>query len=705
MFQTTDTMDSAQVAMRESARPAAENPFAGITVGKIVGVLWHNKLLIIGMAVLSVMGMVMFIASVPPLFTATSQIIIQPTELRALDRGLLSGGQVTEENVVQVESQVRVISSDNVLRRVVISERLDKDPEFATSQGSGMRRFALQLLGLRGFERPSDVADPTLGALNELRRRVRVKRAERTYVVDVSVTAESSAKAVRLVAAIGQAYLAEQTAAKSDAARRVSDSLQSRLSELKERVRNAEERVEEFKSKKDIVSTSGMTVNEQQLAALNAQVSNARNRAAEAKARSDQIQALLRSGGNVAAIPEAIQSATIATLRAQHAEITRRKADLLGQLAPTHPFVKDADAQLRGIEHLINEELGRITESARNDYIREEANEAALSRTLDAVKRKVMDNNEALVTLRELQRDAETSRTLYESYLQRSRETGELKGLDTNNVRVISMGEPLRRSWPPSDSVLLLAALIGGLAAGTGWSFWRALGTFADAPAQRLIAMPGLMPLAELPRDAEAISLRALTAPRTKFGGEIRRLYSTLQSTPGPSVLIVAPHANSSVAGVALNLAALAAANQKVLLIDSDIRQETISAIYRQSIKFGLVDVASDQTTLAAAVVKDRRTNIDLLPLVTRNSRISGKLNRGGIQRAFAQATAYDFVIVVATVRKGELGAALFAPLVDKVVVALNRSTNPKLLDGVRAAIGPEQRKMVGSVITDAGGS
>jgi polysaccharide biosynthesis transport protein len=315
-----------------------------------------------------------------------------------------------------------------------------------------------------------------------------------------------------------------------------------------------------------------------------------------------------------------------------------------------------------------------------------------------------MDNNEALVALRELQREAETSRTLYESYLQRSRETGELKGLDTNNVRVISMGEPLRRSWPPSDSVLLLAALMGGLAVGTGWAFWRALGTFADEPAQRLIAMPGLAPLAELPRDGEDVSLTALKAPQAKFAGEIRRLYSTLQSTPGPSVLIVAPQEDSSAARVALSLASLAAADQKVLLIDGDIRQGTISAIYRQPIKFGLVDVASDQTTLVAAVAKDRRTNIDLLPLVSRNGRISSNLNRRGIQRAFAQTTAYDFVIVVATVRKGELGAALFAPLVDKVVVALDRSTNPKLLDEVHAAVAPEQRKIIGSVVTDAGG-
>jgi tyrosine-protein kinase Etk/Wzc len=265
------------------------------------------------------------------------------------------------------------------------------------------------------------------------------------------------------------------------------------------------------------------------------------------------------------------------------------------------------------------------------------------------------------------------------------------------------MGEPLRRSWPPSDSILLLAALMGGLAVGTGWALWRAVGTFAGVTAQRPIATPGPVPLAELPRDGETLLLAATPSPQTKFAREMRRLYSTVQSTPGRNVLIAAPHENSSTR-VALNLASLAAADQKVLLIDGDIRQGTISAIYRQPIRFGLVDVASGQTTLAAAVAKDRRTNIDLLPLVSSNSHISSKLNRRGIQRAFAQATAYDLVIVVATVRKGELGAALFGPLVDKVVVALDSSTNPKHLDEVRAAMGPEQRKIIGSVITDAAG-
>lgn len=686
--------------MTGALRPSSAGAVTRIDVVRIVSMFWRRKFIILGTAAASLAGMVVFIASVPPQFTAVSQIIIQPNELRALDRGLVSGTGVSEENVVQVESQVRVISSDNVLHRVVVSEGLDKDPVFVPSQMSGWRRFAFQLLGIRGFEQP---ADPTLGALSELRRRVRVKRAERTYVVDVSVTAESPAKAVRIVGAIAQAYLAEQTAAKYDAARRVSDSLQSRLSELKERVRDAEERVERFKSQKDIVGASGVNVNEQQLADLNAQVSRARSRAAEAKARSDQIQTLLRSGGNVGAIPEAVQSGTIAALRAQFSEITRRKADLTGQLGPSHPFVADIEAQLQGVRRLINEELGRITEAARNDYLREQANEAALSETLEIVKRKVMTTNEALVTLRELQREAETSRTLYEAYMTRSRETGELKGVDTNNVRVISMGEPLRRSWPPGDSVLMLSALIFGLGLGTGLAMLREFGASGFRLPARARAFPGVAPLAELPRDGDTVNLTALNAPKSRFAGEIRRLHAKLKgSKPGRSVLIVTAGDDIDVAKVAINLASIAAIKQKVLLVDGDIRHGTISAVYGQPIKSSFVDVAAGRLPLADAAVRDRRTNIDLLPLVAGNSRISSSLNLARVQSAFAQSKSYDFVVVTATVRHGELGARLFGALVDNVIVVLKADAGSGSLDEIYAALGPESRKIRGSVITDS---
>jgi uncharacterized protein involved in exopolysaccharide biosynthesis len=103
-------------------------------------------------------------------------------------------------------------------------------------------------------------------ALNELKRRVKVKRAERTYVVEVDVTSRDPQKAVRIANAVTQAYLEEQTKVRADAARQVSQSLSARLKELKDSLRDSEEKVEAFKARNNIVNANGQLISEQQLA-------------------------------------------------------------------------------------------------------------------------------------------------------------------------------------------------------------------------------------------------------------------------------------------------------------------------------------------------------------------------------------------------------------------------------------------------------
>ena len=235
---------------------------------------------------------------------------------------------------MQVESQVRVLTSDSVLLRVVKAEALDRDPEFARPP-SPLRSLMLSF-GLGG---EASAADPAVAALNALKRAVQVKRSERTYVVDVSVTSRDREKAARLANAIAQAYLAEQTDVRANAARQVSQSLSARLNELKNRVREAEDRVEAFKQRNNILGSSGQLVNEQQLTELNNQLGVARARTAAAKARLDQVQQVQLSKNEIGAFPEAVQSQTITALRSQYAEVMRREAEQMTLLGARHPAV------------------------------------------------------------------------------------------------------------------------------------------------------------------------------------------------------------------------------------------------------------------------------------------------------------------------------------------------------------------------------
>ena len=382
-----------QSAAAGGANVAVDLPAeSGIDVRQILAVLWRGKATIFWTIVASLLIAFLLVLIVPHRYTAVTQILIDPTDLRAIGNELAPANQANDANVLQVESQVRVLTSDSVLRRVVKTEGLDKDQEF-TRQGI------------------ADGADSTTAALIALKRSIAVKRAERTYVVDITVTTREAAKSASIANAIADAYLEEQTDVRSDAARQVSQSLTARLNELKDRVREAEDRVEAFKARHNILGASGQLVNEQQLTEMNNQLTSARARTAAAKARLDQVQQMQLSKNEGGAFPEAVQSQTITALRSQYAEVMRREAEQIS-LGARHPAVIEIQAEAERLRRMIDEEVHRLVISARTEYEGARANEDSLAASLEKLKSNAVTTNEAMVTLRELERDVQASRAV-----------------------------------------------------------------------------------------------------------------------------------------------------------------------------------------------------------------------------------------------------------------------------------------------------
>jgi uncharacterized protein involved in exopolysaccharide biosynthesis len=330
--------------------------------------------------------------------------------------------------------------------------------------------------------------DNELAALRQLQRDVTAKRSERTYVVDVLVDTSDPEKSARIANAIAGAYTTEQTVARTEAARRATDSLNARLSELRDRVRQAEEQVERYKNDQNIVGAGGRLVDEQQLTEFNNQLIAARGRTAEAKARYEQSLALQRSGAGSGTTSEAVQSNTVGRLREQYATIARQEANLTAELGPRHPYVIEAHAQARNAERLITDEIARVADANRHDYERAAANENALATSFDGLKRKAMNTNLAFVKLRELEREVEANRAVYESFLVRAREIREQEQLDTINVRVLSDAQPPQdRSFPPRRLILLLASLFLGGLGGVGCAYAADLWGRRPRPAGSMI--------------------------------------------------------------------------------------------------------------------------------------------------------------------------------------------------------------------------
>src|SRR3954452_11139148 len=460
-----------------SSSEPVEPPVAVIDLRGLFGVFRRRAALVSATAALIVAGGLGVYLLLPPRYEAKAQVLLDPQGLQVLQNDLTHGATAVDAGSAQVESQLRVILAPNVLDKVIERERLADDPEFGAAQ-PGLLSGGLALV-----RRPSEPEAPAVKALRILQTKVGSYRPDRTYVIEVIVTTTDAQKSARIANAIADTYIAQEVAAKAELARRTSASLAARLDELRARVQKSEDCVEEYKSRQNIIGASGRLVGEQQLTEINNQLVQARARTAELVARSEEIRRAQNARLEPGAIAEALQSPVIAALRAQYADVKRVEAERKLQFGPRHPSYAEPASQERQIRRLIGDEVARIAQAAQSDLSRARANQRALETTLDSLKREAVTTSQASVKLRELEREAESNRALYEAFLKRAKELSEQEEVNTSNVRLIAPARPPAARSGPKLQLVLAGLLFAGLALGAGLALVRDL--FAREPQPR----------------------------------------------------------------------------------------------------------------------------------------------------------------------------------------------------------------------------
>jgi uncharacterized protein involved in exopolysaccharide biosynthesis/Mrp family chromosome partitioning ATPase len=443
---------------------------AGFRVVDLVQLLWQRKVAIVSAALLCACIAVAIGKSLSPKYTATAQLYVDPRELQLVERELTLRAQDVSGLAMVVESQARLITSNNVLLQVIKDTHLDKDSEFGGGTSKGLFASLLGPFGIKSQPTPEQAKQAQMGALDALNRHINVKKTDRTFIVDIDVWSYEPAKAAMLANAISNAYLAESKQSQAAAARRATNDLSGRLKELQERLRNAENALAVYKAQNNFVGTQDTLISDQQLSASNQRLAAARALTLDAQAKYDQIEASRRSSSDPGAIPEALQSPTIANLRSQHADAKKRQAELQGELGPRHPALRQVEQQVEDLRRTIKEEVDRFAQSAKNDLTRARDYEASLGKALEVQKRQSVQMGQASVRLRELEREVDASREVYQSFLKRSRETEEQESLNTSSARIIGEATvPQRRTFPPAMSLIAMIGFVAGGLAAAAW--------------------------------------------------------------------------------------------------------------------------------------------------------------------------------------------------------------------------------------------
>jgi uncharacterized protein involved in exopolysaccharide biosynthesis/Mrp family chromosome partitioning ATPase len=742
---------------KPEAGPAAAAAPAGFSVLDLAQLLWQRKVAIASAALISACVAVAIGKGLTPKYTASAQLYVDPRELQLVDRELTPRAQDISGLAMVVESQARVITSNNVLLQVIRDTHLEKDPEFGGGDSRGILGSLLGLFGVEMHTTPEQQKQIQMGALEALNRHINVKKTDRTFIVDIDVWSYEPAKAAMLANAISKAYLAESKQSQAAAARRATTDLSGRLKELQERLRNAENTLAVYKAQNNFVGSQDTLISDQQLSASNQRLAAARALTLDAQAKLDQIEASRRASSDAGAIPEALQSQTIANLRAQYAEARKRQAELQSELGPRHPALRQMEQQVQDLRRAINEEVERFAQSAKNDLVRARDYEASLGKALETQKRQSVQMSQASVRLRELEREVEASRDVYQSFLKRSRETEEQETLNTSNARIIGEATvPQRRTFPPAMSLLAMIGFVFGGLAASGW--FIALSQLMPgtnpvqprdkAPAETPKEPPAPAaekppPAAALPQPQPAVSLiekpviarlqeadvmRTLggilatdsTADVTRLGwptlragfplmtvlNALREMRAALarrvaeQTLPVMAVIGAGADQDRSIA--ALNVALAAARDgAKVLLIDADLRQRALSnqvshLARSEPSRFGWLGIgAKTASTIQTA------NGISILPAVNTTDAKAGDAVRKAIAQA-RSAGGYDLVVLDGPAMSWSPTDRKLLDMAEGLVAILpvHLDINDSMED-IIAALGGAERKLVGVVLSE----
>ena len=734
---------------RPDARQETPRAAAGFNVLQLTRLLWRRKVAIVTAGLICACAAVMIGKSLTPKYSATAQLYIDPRELQLVDRELTPRSQDISGLAMVVESQARLITSNNVLLQVIQDTHLEKDPEF----GGDSRGVMATLLGLFGIQIHSagEVKLGQMAALEALNRHITVKKTDRTFNVDIDVWSHDPAKAAMLANAISNAYLDESRNSQATAARRATTDLSGRLKELQERLRTAENALGVYKAQNNFIGSQDTLISDQQLSASNQRLAAARAQTLDAQARYDQIEASRRASADAGAIPEALQSPTIANLRAQYAEARKRYAELTAELGPLHPSLRQMEKQVDDLRRTVNEEVDRFAQSAKNDLTRARDYEASLNKALESQKRQSVQLSQASVRLRELERDVEAGRDVYQSFLKRSRETQEQESLNTSSARIIGEATvPQRRAFPPATSLLAMIGLVLGALGATAWIV--AADRLPSDPAETRTGNPAspeirnptppsrLPPRNHSPQHATSASIekpriarlqesdvmRTLSGiltigsipdvtrmgwptlraslPLTNFLGAMREMRDTLSKRSvgngAPVLAVIGAGAGQDRAIAALNVALAAARDgARVLMIDADrvthALSDRVSGLSKaESNRLSWLSIGAK----ASPAIKTA-SGITILPAIK-----AGRTS-DAIREAVAQARSsdsYDLVIIDGPALPCNDTDRELLDIADGLAAILpaNLDIND-CMDGIIAALGTTEHKLIGVVIDE----
>jgi capsular exopolysaccharide synthesis family protein len=637
-----------------------------------------------------------------------------------------------------IETQNRILKSENLARRVITQLGLEKLPEFARRSGSWqIAREKPAPEPMRAEFGVISGTDKTVPeeVLKNFEERLTVEPVKRSRLIEVTFESNDPNIAAQVVNTLTSAYIDANLEARWQAAQKASDWLSQQLLGMKAKLEKSEDELQKYGRSNGLLfleTEKGTSENivVQRLRELQQELTKAQ---ADRYAK-ESLYRLLEER-NYAELPGVFDNKLIQELTARLADLQREQSRLSANFNPSYPRVKELQSQIDESKAMLDEERARAAAGIANDYKAAVSHEAMLQQAFMEQERQANDIAGKSVQYNILKREADTNKQLYVGLLEKLKETGVSSSLKASNIRVVDPAYPPKKFARPRILLDLSITLIVGMCLGIAAAFLQehldnTLKSSEDI--ERFLQIPslGAVPAMELsanPRrmhgfqtatpmlDAEKVdgtnghngrngnngskNGTQLAPPWNRIevqdggghqSGVLAEAFhglrtSVLLSTakrPPATLLVTSAQQGEGKTTVAANLAAsLAQLGDSVLLIDADLRRPSLQKFFQVSRSTGLVNYLTGDSDWRSLVWKAAPIGVSVLfcgPVPPNPADLlSSEYMRSLIREASKE---YKFVVLDSPPLLNLSDSRILATLVDGVILVVGGGSTPREL-------------------------
>jgi uncharacterized protein involved in exopolysaccharide biosynthesis/Mrp family chromosome partitioning ATPase len=604
-----------------------------INLGTVARALWRNKRAIIAPTILLAVAAFIGVNLITPRYKSEARVLIEGRENIFLrpeaEKALMDRGSVDAETVT---SQVQLVLSRDLAREVIKELNLSELPEFNAALKEFSPLHVLRTVGILRDPMSMSLEERVFAAYFD---RLLAFALDKSRVISIEFQSADPELAAKVANLIAEKYLGFQQVAKQDQARSASKWLSGELDKLRDKVSEAEGKVEAFRAKSNLFVGSGTaSLANQQLTDLSTQVSAARAQKADAEARARLIRDALRTGAAIES-SDIVNSELIRRLSEQRVTLRAQLAEQSSTLLAQHPRIREMRAQVADLDQQIRSEGEQLARSLENEAKVAGARLETLSAALDQLKGQAASTSDQDVQLRALEREAKAQRELFESYLAKYREATARDSIAAApaDARIISRATVSNIPYFPKKTPIVVIAALGTFSLATAFVVTGALVNGEPGRAQRV-------PVPAAPAAPAAVVQappKRSTKARTRAAD---KLPAAANVAPPPAPEPVAEPANSiaelaaeleaagddarritvigSAREVGTTLSAIALARMlvrsaRVVLVDLSFASPNIEVISNDPSAPGIADLVHGTASFGDIISRDRGSRLHLV--------------------------------------------------------------------------------------------